>query len=173
MTRMTTRPPSNLRLAALALVLAACPKPIEPPHEVEPATTGAEPSEPEPSPGPCTYDDDCPRGEICDGDACLLAPAEPSESDVCGVPPLEFARDSARLSPNNQARLAGALACLSELPGLALAACHASSEDAALAERRATSVVGLLVGLGLAAERVTVIACPSPGRSVALRAATR
>lgn len=162
-------------LVLLALALLACPKPIDPPNDVVfMSTTGnceGETCEVEPPPGPCTYDDECPRAEICDGGECLLEPAIASESDPCGVPAIHFARDSARLSPNNQHRIAEALACLRELDGLELVACIAPDEDPELAARRGASVIGLLESLGVPADHLRVADCPtSSGRLVQLRA---
>lgn len=142
-----------------SLVLLAC-RPA-PPSEPIPRATAPLVSAPVPEvPATCTYDDECPAGEICDGEACLRAPAEPSEREACGVPPIEFARGSARLSPNNQARLAAAGACLST-SALALVACRdeAAGEAPTLAEERAASVGGMLGNLGVAPERVQVTTC--------------
>jgi hypothetical protein len=163
----------SLVLAPVMLVMLACPKPIDPPHEVEPASTTSpcegEACDRESTPGPCTYDDECPRSEICDGGECLLVPASATD-DLCGLPAIQFARDSARLSPNNQLRLADALTCMRELGVIEIAACVDPGEDPELAERRATSVIGLLTSLGLPAEHLRVAGCPtSSGRQVQLR----
>ena len=89
----------------------------------------------------------------------------------CGVPPIEFARDSTQLSPNNQARLAAAFACLST-KRLVLVACRADdqpAEPAELARRRADAVLHMLTNLGMSNDLVVAdFACDS-GRSVSLR----
>ncbi|MFV8751236.1 hypothetical protein ACNOYE_11895 [Nannocystaceae bacterium ST9] len=162
MTRWMTRWP-----IALSLALLGCPKPIDPPREVEVASTSAAPVVEVEAPSRCVYDDECPRGEICDGNECLLAPD--SDAPTCGVPAIQFARGSAKLSPNNQLRLAAAIDCLRELATLELAACVEPSEDPELAERRGASVIGLLTSLGVPGERLRVSECPtSSGRLVAL-----
>jgi hypothetical protein len=151
----------------LVLGLLGCPKPIDPPQHVEPASTT---STVEP-PGSCTYDDECPAAEICDGGECLRE-SEPASADPCGVPAIQFARGSARLSPNNQRRLVDALACLAELPVIELVACVDPGEAPELAQRRATSVIGLLGSLGVPGDHLRVADCPtSSGRSVQLRSA--
>lgn len=156
-------------LVLQTLVLAACRQPIEPPRAVEPAADATEDAEPlVVAPESCTYDDECPLGEICDGEACLRAPAEPSAADACGVPPIEFARDSARLSPNNQARLAAARTCLGAAK-LELVACREQGEAPELAERRAASVRGMLEQLDVALDHVATTTCASATtRSVGL-----
>jgi hypothetical protein len=169
---MTTTTLARTLVIATALTLLGCPKPIDPPQEIEPASTTSTP-EPEPIPGPCTYDDDCPRAEICDGGECLQEPTPTSATATCGLSAIHFARGSARLSPNNQVRLADALGCLRELTILELTACTDPNEDPELAPRRAASVVGLLTNSGVPADRLRVAACPtSSGRHVELRAST-
>lgn len=152
-----------------SLVLLAC-RPVPLPEPIPRATAPVASTPVSEVPATCTYDDECPAGEICDGEACLRAPADPSERDACGVPPIEFARDSARLSPNNQARLAAARACLSA-SALALVACRdaAAGEAPTLASQRAASVGGMLGNLGVAGERVQVTTCADAAtRSVEL-----
>lgn len=157
-------------LVIVALALLGCPKPIDPPQTIDPASTTSEVDELEPTPGPCTYDDDCPRAEICDGGECLHEPEPASATAACGVPVIHFARGSARLSPNNQIRLTDALACVRELGPIELAACFEHDEDPELAARRAGSVIGLLTSLGVAGDGLRVVACPtSSGRHVELR----
>jgi hypothetical protein len=150
------------------LVLLACHRPIEPPDQPLPTTSTPTPPATLAVPDSCTFDDECPAGEICDGEACLLAPAQPQADDVCGVPPIEFARDSARLSPNNQARLAAALACLSTTR-LLLTGCRADGESLELARWRVEAVLRMLMNLGMSADLVVIdFECKS-GRSVSLR----
>jgi len=151
----------------LGLALLGCPKPIDPPLELEAATTDAcagEACAAEVAPGPCTYDDECPKAEICDGGECL-SQVSPAPRDLCGVPAIHFGRASARLSPNNQVRLAAALACLLEREVIELGACVDGSEAPELADLRARSVSGLLTSLGVAPERLRVGPCPTSGTS--------
>jgi hypothetical protein len=161
------------RSVVLVLGLLGCPKPIDPP-QFEPASTTStcegDACEVEP-PGPCTYDDECPAAEICDGGECLRE-AELASGDSCDVPAIQFARGSARLSPNNQRRLVDALACLGELPVIELVACVDPGEAPELARRRAASVIGLLGSLGVPGDHLRVADCPtSSGRSVQVRSA--
>jgi hypothetical protein len=151
-----------------SLVLVACrPVPLPEPSPRPPVVVAPQPALVVPD--SCTYDDECPAGEICDGEACLLAPAQPHADDVCGVAPIEFARDSARLSPNNQSRIAAALACLSD-KRVILAACRAEpAEPAELARQRADAVLRMLMNLGMSNDLVVIdLECES-GRSVGLR----
>lgn len=160
---------STLVLLQSLLLVACRPVPLPEPRPQPPVSVAPQPALVVPD--SCTYDDECPAGEICDGQACLLAPAQPHADDVCGVPPIEFARDSTQLSPNNQARLAAAFACLST-KRLVLVACRADdqpAEPAELARRRADAVLHMLTNLGMSNDLVVAdLACDS-GRSVSLR----
>jgi hypothetical protein len=105
-------------------------------------------------PPPCSTDETCPQGEFCDGGQCLAVTPEP-DADACGPSTIAFARDSAKLSPTQQQRLADATACWLAR-GSVLTLELRAGDDEALARRRAESVRGFLLGRGLADAGVRV-----------------
>jgi len=114
-------------------------------------------------PPPCATDDACPVQQICDGGQCVHE-GDDAEPTVCGLAAIYFAHDSAKLTPNNQERLASAMPCLHERlrdGGELSIEAHADNlgteqYSADLAERRGASVRQFLVSMGIAAERIRV-----------------
>lgn len=114
-------------------------------------------------PLPCATDDTCPSQQICDGGQCVHTPSA-EQQGVCGIPTLYFAFDSAKLTPNNQERLASAVPCLLELlasGGELLIEAHADTlggeqYSLVLAERRGGSVREFLASMGIPTERMRV-----------------
>jgi outer membrane protein OmpA-like peptidoglycan-associated protein len=109
----------------------------------------------------CAIDDECPSKQICDGGQCVQFESEPGHA-VCGLASLYFAFDSARLTPNNQERLASAAPCLIELlkPGgelLLETYADVSEQLEMLAEHRGSSVREFLIHVGLPAEQLRVV----------------
>lgn len=115
-------------------------------------------------PPPCATDDACPIEQICDGGQCVHA-ADDAEPSVCGLAAIYFAHDSAKLTPNNQERLASAVPCLLEQlrdGGELQLEAHADDlggeqYSLSLAERRGDSVRQFLASMGVPVERMRVI----------------
>ena len=121
---------------------------------------------------PCQTDDDCPIDEICDGGQCLYHALDgdgehqdPNQGAVCGVAPLYFGFDSAKLSPNNQEQLKQAVPCLIETlagGGTLVLEAHADKvgrgeHKAALAERRGATVSSFLIMMGVPEDEIRVV----------------
>lgn len=104
-------------------------------------------------PPPCASDEACPEGELCDGGQCITSVGTSDAPGVCGIGTIYFARDSAKLSPTNQLRLADASACLLE-HAVVLAA--ARGGDEALAQRRGETIRAFLISRGVPESRVSV-----------------
>lgn len=110
----------------------------------------------------CAIDDECPSKHICDGGQCVQVESDEPGEAVCGLATLYFAFDSARLTPNNQQRLASAAPCLIELlkrGGELLLETHAdvSEQLAMLADHRGSSVREFLIHVGVPAEQLRVV----------------
>jgi peptidoglycan-associated lipoprotein len=127
----------------------------------------------------CATDDECPSQQICDGGQCVHFEREPGEA-VCGIATLYFAFESAKLTPNNQERLASAAPCLIELLKLGgelvlevqadvseqVLESYGHDTTSMLADRRGGSVREYLISVGVPGDQLRVVDQSSEARGV-------
>jgi hypothetical protein len=115
--------------------------------------------------GQCEADEHCATDESCDGGMCIFSgDLAGADAGPCELAAVFFASDSDALTPGTQERLAGAAACFAAQSGRTVyLEAHADDRgpeayNILLTERRAHTVEQFLLGKGVPAASMRVIA---------------
>lgn len=114
-------------------------------------------------PGQCVTDKDCPPNHECQSGKCVAPPRATAAPAPCSPKPVFFDFNESILTVESTAKLQENFKCIQSLPGRKLRLeghCDPRGTDEynlALGDRRAQSVVGYLVRMGVDASRMRAV----------------